>query len=75
MNIGVRVSLSIMVSSGYMPSGGIAIVVLFLVLSPYYLTQWLYKFTFPPKCKRVSFSPHPLPFIVCRFFADGHSDV
>ena len=48
---------------GVCPAVGLLgrIVVLFLVCKdcPYSLPQWLYQFTFPPKCKRVSFSPHP----------------
>ena len=31
-----------------------------LFLAPYCFPQWLYQFTFPPQCRRVLFSPHPL---------------
>ena len=53
-NIGVHVSFSIMVSSGYMPSRGIAasyggFILIFFKESPYHLSQWLYQVTFPPR--------------------------
>ena len=52
-------------------------VVLFLVFkeSPYRLPLWLYQFTFPPTVQEGSlFSTLSPPFIICRFFGDGHSD-
>ena len=79
MNKGIHVSLSISVSSGYMPRSGIAghMVVLFLVFkeSPYCLPQWLYQFTFPPTVQECSLFSTPSPaFTVCRLLDDGHSD-
>ena len=79
MNKGIHVSLSISVSSGYMPRSGIAghMVVLFLVFkeSPYCLPQWLYQFTFPPTVQECSLFSTPSPaFTVCRLFDDGHCD-
>ena len=36
---------------------------------------WLYQFTFPPTVQKFSlFSTSASPFIVCKFFDDGHSD-
>ena len=64
MNNGIHVSLSILVSSGYMPRNGIAgsyggfIPSFFFKECPYRLPQWLYQFTFPPTVQQV-FSPHP----------------
>ena len=79
MNKGIHVSLSISVSSGYMPGTGIAghMVVLFLVFkeSPYCLPQWLHQFTFPPTVQEHSLFSTPSPaFIVCRLFHNGHFD-
>ena len=81
MNIGVHMSFSIFVSSGYMPRSGIAgsygsfIHYWIFKESPYCLPQWLYQFTFPPIVQDHSlFSTSSLAFIVCRFFDDGHSD-
>ena len=80
MNIGVHVSFSILVSSGYMPRNGIAgsyggFIPSFFKESPYHLPQWLYQFTFPPTVQEHSlFSTSSPAFIVCRYFDDGHSD-
>ena len=80
MNIGVHVSLSIMVSWGYMPSSGIA--VLYGIFIPSFLMNlhtihlpWgLCQFTFPPTVQEGSlfFTPSPA-FTVCKFInADQH---
>ena len=81
MNIGVHVSLWIMVFSGYMPSSGIAgsysrsipsFFFLFLVFfkEPLYCSPyWLYQIAFPPTVQEGSvFSTSSPAFIVCRFF-------
>ena len=75
----VPVSFSVMVSSRYMPSSE--------PLKSYgsftfsfsrnlhtLLHSGCNKLHFHQQCKRVSFSPHPPTFIVCRYFDDGHSD-
>ena len=80
MNNGIHVSLSILVSSGYMPRSGIAgsyggFIPSFFKESPYHLPQWLYQFTFSPTVQELSLFSTPSPaFIVCRLFDDGHSD-
>ena len=78
----IHVSLSILVSSGYMSTSGIAgsyagYISSFLKES----LQWLYQFTFPPAMQESSlFSTPSLAFIVCRLFFfnrlfdDDHSD-
>ena len=89
MNIGVHVSFSISVSSGYMarrwtagsydgftPSLVFFVVVFFFFQeSPCCLLQWLHQFTFPPTVQESSIFSTPSPtFIVCRLFDDGHAD-
>ena len=81
VNNGIHVSLSILVSSGYMPKTGIAgshggfIPSFFFKKYPYRLPQWLYQFTLPPTVQQCSLFSTPSPaFIVCRLFDDGHSD-
>ena len=76
---GIPVSLSILVSSGYMPRSGIAgsygVFSQFFKESPYHLPQRLYQFTFPPTVQECSLYSTPFPaFIVCRVFDEGHSD-
>ena len=73
VNIGVHVSFSILVSSGYMPKSGIAgsygaFIPSFLRnLPPYCLPKWLYQFTFPSRVQECSLFSTPSPaFIVCR---------
>ena len=73
MNIGVHMSLSILVSSLCMPSSGIAgsygsSISRFFQESPHCSPGCLYCLHFHQQCKRrVPFSPHPLQkFIVCR---------
>ena len=79
MNIGVHVSFSIMVSSGYMPSS--EIVGSYGSLTPSFLRNFLtglhsgcINLHFHQPCKRVLFSTCSPAFLVCRYFDDGHSD-
>ena len=79
VNNGIRVSFSILVSSGYMCRNGIAgsysVLFLFFKEPPYRLPQWLYQFTFPHTVKECSlFSTLSPEFIFCRLFDNGHSD-
>ena len=79
MNMGVHVSFSVLVSSGYMPGSDIAGsyggFIPSLKESPYCPPQWLYQFTVPPTVKEVSLFSTPFPaFIVCRLFDNDHSD-
>ena len=79
MNIGVHVSFSILVSSGYTPRSGIAgshrgfipslkgISILSSIV-----TVLIYIPTNREECS-LFFTPSPA-FIVCRIFDDGHSD-
>ena len=79
VNLGVHVSLSVLVSSGYMPRSGIAgscggFIPSFL-RNLYCLPLWLYQFIFPLAVQEGSLFSTPSPaFIVCRLFDDGHSD-
>ena len=76
MNNRIHVSLSILVSSGFMPRSGSAwsycgFIPSFFKESPY----WLYQYTFPPTVQEHSLFSTPSPaFIVCRFFYEGHSE-
>ena len=72
MNNGIHVSLSILVSSGCMPTSGIVgsyggFIPSFLRNLPYRLPQWLYQFPFPPTVQEHSLFSTPFPaLIVCR---------
>ena len=80
LNIGVHVSFSIMVSSGYLPSSGIvgsygsfsSSVLRNLHTVPHSGCISLHSHQ---QYKRVPFSSHPLQHLfVCKLFDDGHSD-
>ena len=79
MNNRIHVSLSILVSSGYMPRVGLLdhMVVLFLVFKGISIPSsvWLCQFTLPSTVQEHSLFSTPSPaFIVCRRFDEGHSD-
>ena len=80
MNNGMHMSLSILVSSGYMPRSGIVgpyggFFPSFLKESTDCLPQQLCQFPFPPTVQEHSISSTPSPaFIVCKLFDLGHSD-
>ena len=80
MNIGLHVSLSILVSSGHMPSSGIAgsygsSIPSFLRNFHTVLHSGCTSLHSHQQGKRIPFISAPSPaFIVCRHFDDGHSD-
>ena len=84
VNIGVHVSFSVFISSGYQRNGisqkwDCWVIWWFYSQlfkeSPYRLPQWLCQFIFPPATQECSLFSTPFPaLIVCRLFDDGHSD-
>ena len=85
INIGVRVSFSVKIFSGYMPRSGLAgsygslVLVFFFFFfkaSPYHSPQRLCQHSHQ-LCKGIPFSPHILQdllFVDFFFLDDGHSD-
>ena len=80
MNIGIHVSFSILVSSEYIPRGGIGgsdggfIPSLLRNLHTIFHSGCI-NFTFPPTVQEHSLFSTPSPaFIGCRFFDKGHSN-
>ena len=71
MNNGIHVSLSILVSSGYMPRSGIAGSCgsfipnfFFFKKSPYHLHSDCINLNYHQQCKSIPFSPHPLQHLL-----------
>ena len=79
VNIGIHVSFSVLVSSGYMPSSGIVgSIVLFLIFHrisiPFsIIAVWVYIPT--NRARRFPFFHISPAFLVSRFFDDGQCEV
>ena len=80
VNTGIHVSFSILISSGYMPSSGIAgsysrFIPSFLRDFHTALHNGCISLHSHQQCKRVSFSPHHFQhLLLVDFFNDGHSE-
>ena len=80
VNIGLHVSFSVMISSGYIHSSRIAVsygsfIPSFLQNLHTVIHSGCYQFTFPPAMQECSlFSTPSSAFIACRLFDYGHSD-
>ena len=78
--MGYMCLFSVLVSSGYMPRGGIAGAYGGFIPSFSRNLHAIFhggciSLHSHQQCKKVSYSPTPSPaFIVCKFFDDGHSD-
>ena len=82
MNIGVHMSLLVLLSSVCLPSSRItglygsslSSFFFFFLESPHFSRKWLYQFALPPTVEKGSLFSTPSPgFIVCRLFNDSHS--
>ena len=80
VNNGIHMSLSILVSLGYLPRSGIAgsyggFIPSFLSNLHTVFHVGTYQLTFPPRVQECSLFSTPFPaFIVCRLFDEGYFD-